>query len=155
LVCESALADIATAVSIDAGLRLGRGEERSGGRQKPRLLASAFEACIAAVYLDGGTKAALRVCEDLFRERIDSRRPGAKDYKSRVQELLQSLKENPPRYTLVGIEGPDHDRYFHVAVTTDSGLTAEGEGRSKAEAEQLAARDLLSKLEPSIDPDTD
>ncbi len=148
LVCESALAEIAEAVGIGAGLRLGRGEERSGGREKPRLLASAFEACIAAVYLDGGTQAALQVCEALFRERIDSRQPGAKDYKSRVQELLQSLKENPPRYALVGIEGPDHDRYFRVVVTTDSGLSAEGEGRSKAEAEQLAARDLLSKLEP-------
>lgn len=157
LVCESALADIAKTVGIGTGLRLGRGEERSGGRKKPRLLASAFEACIAAVYLDGGTKAALRVCEVLFKERIDIRQAGAKDYKSRVQELLQSLKENPPRYSLVGLEGPDHDRYFRVVVTTDSGLSAEGEGRSKAEAEQLAARDLLSKLDTdtSIDSTAD
>ncbi|MBN1655291.1 MAG: ribonuclease III [Deltaproteobacteria bacterium] len=147
LVCEATLAEIAQTVGIGGGLRLGRGEERSGGRKKPRLLSSALEACIAAVYLDGGTEAAITVCRKLFIPRIENQNPGARDYKSRVQETLQSRKQNPPHYVLIGSDGPDHDRYFRVVVTTDSGLKAEGEGHSKAEAEQLAARDLLAKLE--------
>jgi ribonuclease III len=147
LVCESGLAKVARAIGIGTALRLGRGEERSGGREKPRLLASAFEACIAAVYFDGGTESVFRVCQEVFEEYIDAGRPGASDYKSRIQERLQRLKQNPPHYSLIGLEGPDHDRFFRVVVTTDAGLSATGEGRSKAEAEQLAAQDLLAQLE--------
>ncbi len=147
LVCEEALADVARSVGVGEGLRLGRGEERSGGRHKPRLLASALEACMAAVYLDGGTEAAMRVCRALFEERMGEEAPGARDFKTRVQELLQSTGKRPPRYEVIGLEGPDHDRSFKVALTVDGEPRAQGEGRSKLEAEQVAAQAFLSELE--------
>ena len=147
LVCEEELADIAAAMGVGAVLRLGRGEERSGGRRKPRLLASALEACMAAVYLDGGQQAAMRVCRRLFEVHLDERPPGDRDYKSRVQELLQHRGRRPPLYRVQASSGPDHDRQFEVAALVDDQPRTLGQGRSKAEAEQEAARRLLESLE--------
>ncbi len=147
LVCEEGLAGIAAAQGVGKALRLGRGEERSGGRRKPRLLASALEACVAAVYLDGGPEAAMQVCRMLFEQRLDERPPGVRDFKSRVQEVLQRRGQSPPLYRVQSSSGPDHDRQFEVAALVDDEPRTLGQGRSKAEAEQEAARRLLESLE--------
>lgn len=147
LVCEAALAGIAAEIGIGAALRLGRGEERSGGRDKPRLLASALEACFAAIYLDASVDEAMRVGRVLFAGRIDRSAPGAGDFKSRVQERVQSTHGITPRYELLSSEGPDHERVFRVAVKLRDRVLGEGEGRSKGEAEQAAAEVAWRGLE--------
>lgn len=151
LVCENGLARIARSVGIGEGLLLGKGEERSGGRNKSRLLASAFEACIAAVFLDAGTEVTLQVCRVLFDQYLDDQSPGASDYKTRVQEFLQRQGQQPPQYNVIASKGPDHDRSFKVIISTDEGLNAIGNGRSKLEAEQEAARALIEQFEEEDD----
>jgi ribonuclease-3 len=146
LVCEASLAEVARELGIGAALRLGRGEERSGGRDKPRLLASAFEACMGALVLDAGVDTALRVGRAVFESRIHASAPGATDYKSRAQEIAQSQGLGTPSYPLLGMEGPDHERRFHVAFVVADRTLAEGEGRSKLEAEQAAAAAALAHL---------
>jgi ribonuclease III len=148
LVCEEGLARIAGVVSLGVGLRLGRGEERSGGREKPRLLASALEACIAAVYLDGGSDAALRVSRKLFEQSLNEQAPGERDYKTRVQELLQARGKKVPSYEIESKDGPDHARIYRVAILVDGAPFARGEGRSKLEAEQAAAEKAVELLNP-------
>jgi ribonuclease-3 len=146
LVCEEGLAHIARAIGVGPGLRLGRGEERSGGRDKPRLLASALEACVAAVYLDAGTDAAMHVCRALFEQRLERMAPGARDFKTRMQEALQRRGQKPPSYELLAVTGPDHARSFQVAICSDGQELGRGEGRSKLEAEQAAAELALQAL---------
>jgi ribonuclease-3 len=146
LVCESSLAEIARRLALGDLLRLGKGEERSGGRDKPRLLASALEALIAAVYLDAGEQEAISVARALLAPHVDALQPGESDYKSRLQELLQGRGESPPAYELIGTEGPDHDRTFHVEVLRGSERIGRGSGRSKLIAEQAAARNALRDL---------
>jgi ribonuclease III len=148
LVCEDGLAQLARAVNIGPALRLGKGEQRSGGRDKPRLLASAFEAAIAAIYLDAGAETAMRVCQALFEARLEQIAPGARDFKTRMQESLQRRGLRPPVYELVAVAGPDHARSFEVAVRLDGEELGRGAGRSKLEAEQAAAERALEKLEP-------
>jgi ribonuclease III len=144
LVCEPALTEMAREVAIGPALRLGRGEEASGGRHKPRLLASALEACMGAVYLDGGYEAALVTGKHLLAVHLHAPTPGANDHKSRLQEVTQGMGRGTPAYRLVRTEGPDHDRRFHVAIHLGDDLLAEAEGRSKLEAEQAAARQALT-----------
>jgi ribonuclease-3 len=155
LVCEEGLARVARELSLGDGLRLGKGEERSGGREKPRLLASALEAAVAAVYLDAGTEAAMRVCQILFSPSISEQAPGARDFKTRLQELLQSRGQRPPSYETADARGPAHARCYHVVLRADNQLLGEGEGRSKLEAEQRAAEAALHKLEqePALEPE--
>jgi ribonuclease-3 len=147
VVRESGLEQIARELGIGDALRLGNGEERSGGREKPRLLASALEACLAAVYLDGGLEAAMAVGRRLFEPRLRGQDPGARDYKSRIQELVQAAGIDAPHYELLHAEGPDHDRTFHVAIVVDGVKRGEGTGRSKVDAEQQAAAAALALLE--------
>jgi ribonuclease-3 len=152
LVCEEGLARIAREIGIGPALRLGRGEERSGGRDKPRLLASAFEACMAAVFLDAGSEVAREVTRKLFEQSWGEQTPGERDYKTRVQELLQSRGKKVPSYEIESKEGPDHARIYKVAIMVDSQAFARGEGKSKLEAEQAAAAEavrLLSAVEPA------
>jgi ribonuclease-3 len=146
LVCEEGLAQIARDVGIGVGLRLGRGEERSGGRDKPRLLASAMEACMASVYLDGGPDAAMLVSRLLFEQRLERNAPGARDFKTRVQEALQRKGLRPPTYELLAVRGPDHARTFEVAIRVDGVELGRGEGKSKLEAEQSAAEAALQTM---------
>ncbi|MFW5924520.1 MAG: ribonuclease III [Myxococcota bacterium] len=143
LVCENTLSEVARDMGIGPAIRLGRGEERSGGREKPRLLASALEACMGAVYLDGGFAQALEVGRRLLSGRLGSVRPGASDFKSRLQETTQRAGAGTPTYELVRTDGPDHDRVFVVAVCVGDRTMAEAEGRSKLEAEQSAACSAL------------
>ena len=152
LVCERSLARIATALEIGPLLRLGRGEDRTGGREKPRLLASALEACIAAIALDGGIAVALRVARELLEPEVEHMAPGELDFKSRLQEREQAAGRPSPRYELRNADGPEHARVFHVIALGETGrLLGEGAGRSKAEAEQAAASSaLVGTSEPSV-----
>ncbi|MFI5306765.1 MAG: ribonuclease III [Polyangiales bacterium] len=149
LVCEEGLARIARSVSVGPALRLGRGEAGSGGRDKPRLLASALEACIAAVYLDAGAERAMDVCRALFGQHLLANAPGARDFKTRVQEALQSRGKRPPSYELLSASGPEHARSFEVALRLDGAELGRGQGKSKLEAEQAAAEQALQRIDAS------
>lgn len=139
LVSGSALGQLAVSLSLGKYLRLGKGEERTQGREKPRLLASAFEACIAAIYLDGGIDAALEVVRKLFDDAIRTTTPGGNDWKTRLQEAVQA-SGGAVAYQVTQIVGPDHDRTYHVSVSVGSDVVGSGTGRSKGDAEQDAAR---------------
>jgi ribonuclease-3 len=155
LVCEDGLASVARSIALGEGLRLGKGETRTGGRDKPRLLASAFEACVAAVYLDGGGDAVMAVCRRIFAERVLQSTAGARDFKTRLQETLQRDGRPPPRYDVLAKTGPEHAMSFEVALLLDGAEVARGTGTAKLEAEQAAARYALEKLEPAARDDDD
>jgi ribonuclease-3 len=112
-------------------------------------LCCAFEAVLGAVYLEGGLDAADAVVRPLLEPLLDQRSLGERDAKTRVQELVQSLGQGAPRYTVVEQEGPEHARVFHVVCSTDTGELGRGAGRSKLEAEQRAARAALEALSPT------
>ena len=146
LVCEASLAAVAKEIGLNTYLRLGKGEKKSGGEHKPRLLASALEACFGALWLDGGATAAFASGLALFASRFEEERPGARDFKSRLQERLQGLRLAAPRYELLRVEGPDHERSFWVNVRVDGKVVGSGSGRSKLEAEQAAAQEGFALL---------
>jgi ribonuclease-3 len=135
------LAEVAAGVELGPCLRLGKGEDASGGRAKTSILADAMEAIIAAVYLDGGMDAARDVVMRLFGERIADAAsgPGGDDYKTRLQELAAQRFEKLPRYQ-VSDEGPDHAKRFFATVMIGGAPRGRGEGGSKKQAEQAAAR---------------
>jgi ribonuclease-3 len=139
LVSERGLSEAADALGVGDAIRLGRGEERSGGRAKPRLLSSALEACIGAVYSDGGIEAAFAVARGIFEPRLHTIARGHRDAKSKAQEWAQAHLAATPSYRLVATEGPDHAREFTVALELHGERVATGIGRSKNEAEQAAA----------------
>ena len=156
LVSEKGLFEAAEEIGIGDALRLGKGEEKSGGRSKSRLLASALEACVGAIYRDGGTDAAFAAARRIFEPRLHTSAPGHRDAKSRAQEWAQAHLAGTPSYRLVGTEGPDHDREFTVALELHDEEIATGAGRSKLEAEQAAAGAALDKwaLEAPPEPDS-
>jgi len=149
LVKEESLMRVAEAFDLGGHLRLGKGEEQTGGRSKPSILADAFEALLAAIYLDGGFELAYRFAEGIFRPVILETGTGAldKDYKTRLQEFCQSRYGKAPGYRLVGESGPDHDKVFEVEILVGTRSLGRGRGRSKKEAEQRAAQDALELLE--------
>ena len=146
----------ATAISLSAQrlglgkyLRLGRGEEKTGGRTKPALLADAYEALIAAVYLDGGLEAARGFVRRSLVEgaiSVEAERLGHTDHKSALQEFLQSKGMAPGAYYVIAESGPDHQKTFRVEVRIGGQVTAMGCGRTKKEAEQSAAIAALIQL---------
>ena len=149
LVSTTTLARQAERLSLGDHLLLGRGEEKSGGRQKQALLADGYEALIAAIYLDGGVEHARAFIVREFAPLIAaSRRDGlaAQDYKSALQELLQGRNRALPDYRVIGTLGPDHQKLFEVQVVVDGEPLAQATGSSKKEAEQEAARAALQKL---------
>jgi ribonuclease-3 len=149
LVSTQALARQADLLSLGDHLLLGKGEEKTGGRRKQALLADAYEALIAAVYLDGGIdEAAAFVLRELGPRVADLKRdgPGAQDYKSALQEHLQSREYPLPEYRLTGALGPDHRKVFEVELLVNGESLAKGSGASKKEAEQEAARLALEQL---------
>jgi ribonuclease-3 len=151
LVSTATLARQAERLSLGEHLLLGRGEEKSGGRRKQALLADGYEALIAAIYLDGGIEQARAFILREFAPLIaDVRRHGVsgQDYKSTLQEFLQSQDLGLPDYRLVATLGPDHRKQFHVQVAVRGETVAEAIGSSKKEAEQEAARAALEKLKP-------
>ncbi len=148
-VCEEALASYATEIGLGEFLLLGKGERNSGGAEKPAVIADAFEATLAAIYMDAGEADGIqRVSEFLLPfisravEALPNRGGYHADYKSRLQEFVQ--KDNGRlEYQLVSESGPDHDKTFEVAVYLDSNRIGYGKGHSKKHAEQAAARDAL------------
>lgn len=148
LVNESELASVAREIDLGEFLRLGRGEIQSHGREKKSILADAFEAVIAAIYLDGGFDAAQRFIRNRFVERVSGTATPVSptDYKSRLQEIVQTAHKGMPTYHVIGESGPDHDKTFVVRIAVCD-LEAEGVGKSKKTAEQDAARRALLLLE--------
>jgi ribonuclease III len=148
VVSAEALADIAQELDLGASLRLGKGEDASGGRAKPSILADAMEAVIAAVYLDGGLEPAARLVLAVLERRIREQAtgPGGQDYKTRLQELAAQRCDQLPRYQ-VRHEGPDHSKRFFAVVSLRSEEYGAGEGRSKKAAEQAAARVAWERLQ--------
>ncbi|HLG92384.1 MAG TPA: ribonuclease III [Acidimicrobiales bacterium] len=141
------LAEVATDLDLGSALLLGKGEDASGGREKPSILADAMEAVIGAVYLDQGWEAASRLVLELLEDRIAEAAagPGGGDYKTRLQELVARSSDRPLRYELED-EGPDHAKSFRARLYLGPRLVGEGEGRSKKQAEQAAARMAWSAL---------
>ena len=151
LVSTATLARQAERLQLGDHLLLGRGEEKTGGRRKQALLADGYEALIAAVYLDGGVEHARAFITREFAALFDEvRRDGVsgQDYKSALQELLQSRDLPLPEYRLVGTLGPDHRKLFEIEVVVWGERLASATGPSKKEAEQEAARAALEKLRP-------
>ncbi len=145
LVAAPSLARHAAGLGLPDLLLLGRGEEKTGGRKKAALWADAYEALIAALYLDGGYEAAHRFVRDEFGHDIESTAGlPLHDHKSALQEILQSRGEAVPEYVVVAEEGPSHRRRFRVACVIHGATVAEGEGYSKKEAQQEAARKALA-----------
>ena len=145
LVREESLFEVAQSLELGQCLQLGRGEESGGGRSRPSILADATEAVFAAVYLDGGMEAARALIHRVLLEKVDielaeSRR---RDYKTELQELVQRKGQQTLRYELIDQTGPDHAKEFTVAVLLNGETVGQGTGRSKKEAEQLAARCAL------------
>ena len=139
-------------LGIGEYLRLGRGEEKTGGREKPALLADAFEAVVAAIYLDGGLDAARElVYKTVLPLALEDRLSIAdSDRKSALQEYLQGRGELPAEYRLAGESGPDHQKRFLVEVWIKGQRMASAEGSTKKEAEQKAARSTLEKIDSSV-----
>jgi ribonuclease-3 len=150
VVSEASLSDVAGQLGLGAWLVLGKGEEKSGGRTKASILADAFEAILAAVFLDGGFAAAVTLIERLLAQRIETVEfKGFYDFKTRLQETAQARLKSTPTYRVVQELGPDHDKRFVVAVTIGTDEWARSVGRSKKEAEQMAAAEAHFRLEGS------
>ncbi len=147
LVCEASLHQVALSLGLGDYIRLGRNEQCNGGRQRTSILADCVEAIIAAIYLDGGLDPAEAfIAERILKDVRAGHRPARTDYKTQLQELLQRAGGAAPAYTIVGESGPDHDKTFTASVALHDGASAVGEGKSKKEAEQAAAKAALAML---------
>ncbi len=142
LVSEGALFQFAQEIHLGDYLLLGKGEERNGGRTRPSIVSDAFEALIAALYLDGG----MEVARGFILPFITEGKRAEADYKTQLQEIVQQNPEERLSYIVEQESGPDHDKHFVVAVRFNSDCVARGEGRSKKSAEQHAAREALKLL---------
>lgn len=145
VVCEKSLFKFAEQIDLGKYILLGRGEDSTGGRNRPSVVSDAFEAIIAAIYIDGGMEAVkpyiLRFIKDAVK-----RETSFKDNKSLLQEEIQKVKGNSLAYEEVGEEGPDHDKTFVFRVKLNGEIIGKGKGKSKKEAEQNAAGNALNKL---------
>jgi ribonuclease-3 len=150
LVSEAALSEVAGELGLGRYILLGKGEEKSGGRVKPKILADMFEALIGAVYLDGGYPCAWECVDRVLGSRIATvELKNFYDFKTRLQETAQARLKATPTYRVVQELGPDHDKRFVVAVTIGEDEWARAVGKSKKEAEQMAAAEAHFKLEGS------
>lgn len=146
LVCEESLVEVAQELGLGSYLRLGKGEEAGGGRQRPSIQADAVEAILAAVYLDGGIGSARKIIQKYILSREVAGLTKPRDYKTSLQELVQRESGQVLRYRLTGEEGPDHNKRFFVAVDLNDVAVGSGTGRSKKEAEQMAAKAAIEAL---------
>ena len=151
VVSEASLAQVARRLGLGEHLKLGRGEDRSKGREKDSLLADALEAVLAAVHLDGGFEASRTVTCHIFSEELthiaaQQEQPGAGDYKTQFQEWCQKRHDALPRYVTVRETGPDHQKLFEVELSIQGEVVGVGSGRSKKEAEQQAAKQALRQV---------
>lgn len=144
LVCEKSLCSFSKEMNLGEYLRLGKGEDKGGGRERPSILADAFEAVLAAIYLDGGfEKAKNHVIRFITGELKHTDDEVFKDYKTALQEIIQRNPEESVTYILTGETGPDHDKVFEVEVRLNSNTIGVGKGKSKKQAEQFAAKEAL------------
>jgi len=147
LVCEKSLHVFAKQIHLGDFLFLGKGEENTGGRERPSILADAFEAVIAAIYLDGGIEPVSEYILRFIPEDVQHPlKPAFSDFKTVLQEIVQKNPEEKVEYVLIGEEGPDHNKRFVVEVRLNSQIIGRGKGRSKKEAEQLAAKEALELM---------
>lgn len=148
IVCESSLYEHAKNLCLGDYMLVGRGEELTGGRRRASVLADAYEALIAAIYIDGGLDRAKEFIISQFEGSIEKfvKNASSDDYKSRLQEYVQKDGEANIVYKVIGEEGPAHSKTFSVMVTVNGQIAGEGLGKSKKQAEQEAARAVLKKM---------
>ncbi|HIY09120.1 MAG TPA: ribonuclease III [Firmicutes bacterium] len=148
IVCEKGLFQIASHIGLAQEIRLGRGEEHTGGRQRPSIVSDAMEAVIAAIYLDGGLDQARRFLLPHVEQFLTDpeEQPPFRDYKTILQEIVQQNPEEKLAYVLVGESGPDHCKQFSVEVHLNSNVIGRGTGSSKKNAEQMAAKEALQLM---------
>lgn len=146
LVCEKALFEFAKEIRLGEFIMLGKGEINTGGRTRPSILADAFEAVIAAIYLDGGIEAARKHVLRFIPKNFDPKHQHITDYKTVLQEIIQRNPEEMVEYVLKSESGPDHDKEFTVQVMLNSNVIGEGTGKSKKNAEQMAAKQALDLM---------
>ena len=147
LVCEESLVEVARELDLGEYLRLGKGESSGGGRERPSIQADAVEAVLAAIYLDGGIGSARKFVQKYILSREVAGLTKPLDHKTALQELVQRESGQVLRYRLVGEEGPDHNKRFFVEVDLNGEPIGSGSGRSKKEAEQMAAQAAILTLE--------
>ena len=145
LVCEESLVEVARVWGLGEYLRLGKGENAGGGRKRPSIQADAVEAVLAAVYLDGGIGSARKIIQKYILDR-EAEKARNRDHKTALQELVQRESGQVLQYRLIGSSGPDHAKVFTVEVDLNGSAVGRGEGHSKKEAEQNAARAAIEQL---------
>ena len=148
VVCEASLSDAARSINLGDYLYLGRGEDTSGGRDKPSILADAFEALLGAIILDSGYDICKEVILNLLGDKIEQAATGnlSRDFKTKLQEKVQEKNSNSAiAYKVTDEKGPDHNKTFTVSVSINGEVLGTGQGSSKARAEQAAAEDALTK----------
>lgn len=148
IVCEPSLANCSLSMNIGQYLLLGKGEDTTGGRERVSILADTFEAIIGAIYLDGGLAEAKKFILRRLRTTIEGAIEGRvfQDYKTHLQEIIQSANAEKIMYEVVDEEGPDHNKVFYVHVKVGEKVAGKGSGKSKKEAEQNAAKEALNKV---------
>lgn len=148
VVCESTLVKIALQLGLGNYIFLGRGEESTGGKERPSILADALEALIGAIYLDGGLQEARAfIMKQFYDEVVDTaEKQNYRDYKTALQELIQKDYSDRLYYEVISESGPDHDKVFTVQVKLKNNILGRGTGKSKKEAEQIAAKAALEEL---------
>lgn len=152
LVCEAALCVFAREIGLGDNLLLGKGEEKSGGRNRDSILADAFEALLAAIFLDGGIENAKKFVYKFVLRELENKdlNHSTKDYKTLLQEIIQRNPEEVISYILTGESGPDHDKTFEVEVHLNSNVIGKGSGKSKKAAEEAAAKQALTLMGEQI-----
>lgn len=146
LVCTDSLSKFAREIHLGDYLFLGKGETNTGGADRPSILENAFEALIAAIYLDGGMKCAEQFVLSFLTKAVENHDVSFKDYKTMLQEIIQQNPSENVNYVLVGESGPDHDKVFEVEVHLNSNVIGKGKGKSKKSAEQAAAKEALDLM---------
>ena len=147
LVCEKSLHEFACDFGLGEFLLLGKGEELTGGRERPSIISDAFEALLAAIYLDGGMEQARKFVLQFIPEHLNPKQAkGLNDYKTTLQEIIQQNKEEKIEYVPIEETGPDHDKTFVVEVHLNSNVIGTGRGKSKKQAEQFAAKEALELM---------
>lgn len=151
LVCEKSLCAFSRELGIGEYLKLGKGEDKNGGRERDSILADAFEAVLAAIYLDGGMLAAQKhIMNTVLRDLKHTDDETLKDYKTTLQEIIQRNPEESVNYILIDESGPDHNKSFTVEVHLNSNVIGTGCGKSKKQAEQMAAKQALKLMGESV-----
>ncbi len=151
LVCEKSLCGFSRQLELGKFLLLGKGEDKGGGRERDSILADAFEAVLAAIYLDGGIEPATKhVLRFVTQELENHSQHTFKDYKTVLQEIIQRNPEESVTYILTGESGPDHDKIFEVEVHLNSNVIGKGIGKNKKQAEQMAAKQALELMGAEI-----